>query len=225
MAPNELNQFTCDLEDASERLRLLRENLPVQVSIAALGVAEKLPWKILTLRESLLWRIEELGRVGLESVKSNNAIAAVVLARALLETVALLWEVHRLFDASRDVRGDEMTTLVDRMLLGSYQDDALPKPIRVGKFIDALNVKFPGVRRKYDEMSELAHPNFRGVHGSHARIDKERFMTFYGRDNQAFQSSLRDTANIMVACLATAEISYNEIADLFPDFLKRFTPL
>lgn len=221
----ESDRLSRDIEVAEKVLLLLQESLPKRVDIAALGVKEKLPWKILTLREALIWRIHELGRTSLECVKNKNAVAAVVLVRALLESVALLWGVRRLLDPDRSESEDELADKVDRMLLGSKKDERLPPPINVLSLIESLTKRFPGVRGQYDALSELAHPNWRGVHGSYAEIDKENFVTFYGRSSKSSQLSLETAASTLIACLDTADASYNEISDLFPEFLKSFTPL
>jgi hypothetical protein len=47
--------------------------------------------------------------------------------------------------------------------------------------IDHMDRQFPGVRARYDELSEFAHPNWSGVFGLFAIIDRQTCTARFGR--------------------------------------------
>ena len=78
------------IKEIRERLTLFESSLPSRVDGFALCQESKLPWKALCYRESLIWRIVELGQVALECFETKKIASAILLTRAAMETCAAL---------------------------------------------------------------------------------------------------------------------------------------
>ena len=70
--------------------------------------------------------------------------------------------------------------------------------------IDHMNRQFPGVRARYDELSETAHPNWSGVFGLFAMIDHDAYTAHFGR-------GLRKTTFVGKEIATTALNAYLEL--------------
>src|SRR4051812_27604097 len=88
------------IQEVQARIRILERSLPRQIDPIAIS-RTKLPFKILHLtnfscqrhhyRGATIWRITELARASFQSFEGEQLAAAIVLARAAVETGAALW--------------------------------------------------------------------------------------------------------------------------------------
>ena len=107
-----------------------------------------------------------------------------------------------------------------RMLVGSRTWGDMPQAINILTCLDAMDKRIPGARASYDSLSEIAHPNWRGVFGLYAETDRANYISYFGR-------ALGDTAtratgailNSMLGSLGAFEYAYNKISELMPGFL------
>lgn len=99
----------------------------------------------------------------------GNGVTATVLGRALLETVAVWAKALKKADEYLTTdKFDEYDTLLVQLFFGSKnprQRVGGLDPIHVLTAMDTLDKRFPGVRRTYDELSEIAHPNGTSLFG------------------------------------------------------------
>lgn len=199
-------------------------SLPTSVDVVALGVREKAPFFAMCLRESLLWRVEELSRNALSALERGDEATGIVLARCVTEATAMIWRLHSLLE-KRAARGavalhDDLKI----MWLGSKHDRALPQAINIMTMIDHLDREIPKVRQTYDMLSEVAHPNWTGVAGLYCRTDYEEHIAYFGRGIRGDHNS-RSAAALLVGGLGLFQYAYNKIGDLLPDWLAELTPL
>ena len=92
-------------------------------------------------------------------------VAGILLTRALFETAAALW--HLKVTVKRQLEKaiePDLETQVLKIILGHRSEATLPNAISVLTFIDRLTESFPLTRKKYDVMSEYAHPNWMERH-------------------------------------------------------------
>lgn len=80
--------------EAEGRLAGLARDLPRQIDPVAMS-RSKLPFKAASYRETLIWRVTELGRSAVENFKLDRVAAAVLLTRAVVETTAALWFLRK----------------------------------------------------------------------------------------------------------------------------------
>jgi hypothetical protein len=78
------------MAEVEQRLALLAASLPDSISVAALRVAAKAPYKVLALREALIWRTEDLARGAHQMLKQGDFASAIILARAVVESAAVM---------------------------------------------------------------------------------------------------------------------------------------
>jgi len=96
------------LSEADGRLALFEKNLPRQIDPIALS-RSKLPFKALSYRETLIWRVTELGRAAVENFKQHRVAAATLLTRAVVETTAALWYLRKKMTAALEAAPTEST--------------------------------------------------------------------------------------------------------------------
>jgi hypothetical protein len=70
-----------------------------------------------------------------------------------------------LLDDRQKLSPKDLNEVLMRMLAGSRLWDDGPKALQILSCIDRMDKKVPGVRKSYDVLSEIAHPNWRGVFG------------------------------------------------------------
>lgn len=213
------------------RVELLESSLPKRVDAMVVSPTSKLPFKVLLYREALIWRMAELGRAAFESFEQDRLVTAIVLARAAVETSAALWylcaKVAAAVESSSigDIDGHLMK-MVAGTATGAPKTDAstidviLPRPVRVGAFLEQVNKEIEGFSHQYGVLSEYAHPNWAGTVLLYAKHDPENRLTDFGQNIRTADSTkCIGVMNLSVA-LAMFETSYNRITALIPAFTK-----
>ena len=132
-------------KEVQQRLNLLSESLPLQIDPIGLS-RTKLPFKVLNYREALIWRMVELSYVAFQAFQARQFAAAITLTRAAVETVAALWYLEE--KAAAALKDDKLTDLDSYIMLlsGNYLRDDFPNPLRVRKFIEAVERRVPDLR-------------------------------------------------------------------------------
>ncbi len=209
------------LAEIRDRLARLEANLPRRVDPMAVSPTAKLPFKALSYREALIWRMAELGRSALDSFTNDNLASAILLTRATLETTAALWYLCAKVDSAltSGAVGDIDAYLM-RLIMGSKTDTDMPQAINVLTFVDQANKDIEGFRHQYDILSEFAHTNWSGTTGLYSKVDLKRFWTDFGSDVRNNEGPRRiGVINLSVA-LGMFERSYNRLADIMPAFIS-----
>jgi hypothetical protein len=214
-----------DLAEARRLLDLLGRNLPTEISVRALGVREKAPYNLLSVRESLAWRTEELGRNACALLERDDLAAGALLTRAITESAAFIFRLKDLLDTRATRELSEMHDTVVRMGVGWKGDPEFPEAVNILTLVGRMEKKIPGTRKAYDSLSEFAHPNWSGVAGLFAENDHEKFLTRFGRGWEKRDYARQSTANLLVASLHIFCSSYNEISEELPNYLAELTPL
>ena len=169
-----------DVKEARGRANVLRQSLPQSVDAAALGVWSKAPVQLFCTREALIWRTEELARTACDALEQDDLTAAALLARATVESAAIAWKLMELLDDRQKMSPKELNEVLMRLLAGSRLWDDGPQALQILSCIDRMDKKVPGVRKSYDVLSEIAHPNWRGVFGMYSKTDEAKFTAHFG---------------------------------------------
>lgn len=82
------------LSEAREYADRLSASLPDRIQIAALTLKSKLPFKAVSIRELLLHRMAALSSAAVDLFEQKRVIPAVILTRAIVETLAALFTIH-----------------------------------------------------------------------------------------------------------------------------------
>lgn len=225
------NKIAALINEIRESLALLESNLPRQVDGFALSQKSKLPWKVLLYRESLIWRILELGRSAFESLVSDTLLSGIVLTRAAVETSAALWYLCAKVEAVVD---SKMVEDVDEYLMklamgtatGWAETDSsadgltMPRPVKISAFMKQAEKDLEGFSHQYGVLSEYTHPNWAGTVLLYSNTNKETAITDFGRNlRNADNAKVIGIVNLSVA-LKMFHHSYNRISDLLPVFIS-----
>jgi hypothetical protein len=112
------------------------------------------------------------------------------------------------------------------MLLGWKNDPDFPQPLNILTALDHMDKQFPGVRDRYNELSEYTHPNWCGVFGLFANIDRETYTAQFGRGLRRTPADAKETAAAALGgYLKLFEQVYKWISDTLPKFIAELEPL
>lgn len=216
------------VEDLVEARRLaagLSASLPDKIEIAAIGVRSKAPFQLISVREALIWRTEELARSACDALEREDFTVAALLIRSIAESAAMTWYLLEILENRKGYTPAELNDKLMRMFAGSKNGWADgPEAISVLTFVERLNRNLPGFQAAYNSLSEYAHPNWLGVSGLYSKIDRKNFTVHYGRNLRAGPAG-HQLANALVGGLLTFEDGYNKIADAMPAFIDELEKL
>lgn len=178
MTQSRANRDARLLAEAQEFSEGLSASLPERIQAAALTLKSKLPFKALSIRELLLHRMAALSSAAVDLFKQKRAIPAVILTRAILETVAVMFRFHEgldrfLKDKSKDIGAFDESLM--RCLLGGRNYPQMPRPTNILTLVGRVGKTVPGFRDVYEGLCEYTHPNWAGTFGAFGQVDKEKF--------------------------------------------------
>jgi hypothetical protein len=207
------------IAEIAQRLAAFESSLPRELDPVALS-RSKLPFKALGYRETLIWRITELGKAALENYNEHRFAAAILLTRAAVETAAALWYLQSKIASAIKADGlGDLDEYLMRLSLGSRNFEKSPVAINVLNFVDQVDKRFAGYRKQYDELSEYSHPNYLGTTCLYSATDFDNYMVSFGANARGSKpAEIIGVMNLSVA-LMIFDHSYNEVADLMPAFI------
>lgn len=154
----------------------IASSLPERIHIAALTLKSKLPFKALSIRELLIHRMSALASPAVELYEAQRVIPAIVLTRATVETLAVLFCLcERITRFLQDKNVSELDSFLMQGLMGSRNDPDLPIAVNVLTSVDRVDKKIEGFRQTYDSLCEYTHPNWAGTLGVFGEIDRDAF--------------------------------------------------
>ena len=209
------------LEECEDRLDALREALTDNVDASSIGVKPKAPFLILTLREALAWRTEELGRNACDALRRHDLIVAVLLTRAVIENGALLWRLKELIESHEEQSLENLHQTIVSALAGWKSVPEFPKATNIMTHITRLARTFSDVSGVYDSLSEAAHPNWSGVFGAYGTFGPEEGTAHFGRNKSDTLSRACHYATALSGAMLTFEAAFNAVAELMPGFIDQ----
>lgn len=209
------------LDEIARSLLKVESSLPRRIDALSVSRVATLPFKVVYCREVLAWRCVELGREALEALNRDRLVTSVLLVRAVVETVAAQWHLHRKVVQALETRSvNELKRAVHRLLLGSRTSDQLPEALNVLTFIDAASKDLPELRAQFDRLCEFSHPNWAGTAQMFSQPDHDAPGVDLG-PNIRGQDTARTLAavNLSVAMLMF-ESAYDDLADNWERFVE-----
>lgn len=182
MAEEDANQAAISEEDllrkGMEFCARLKASLPSRVDPATVSTRAKIPFKALCVREILLYRVSELADAGLTSFRQNQLVAAATITRALLESVAFLyWLYKEVRAAVANGATGKIDEFLGRAMVGTRNESTPLRAHNVMNAIDVVTEDIDHYRDLYEELCEIAHPNWAGGLGAYGELNKE--MVWY----------------------------------------------
>ena len=153
-------------------------------------IRSKVAWKFASLRQSLTYRLVDLGEATIGEWSAGNLLASIVLARSFLETSALVHSVvKRLTKALDSCDIDVLDELATKELFGARLKEWVAEngiqATNVLSALDDMSEELYFMRSFYERMAETAHPNAFGVGQFYATIDKENIVVNYSRTKRS----------------------------------------
>lgn len=209
------------MNEIKERLSAIEASLPRQMDILAVSPRSKLPFKALSYRETLIWRMAELSQSAYEEFASERLASAIILTRGAVETCAALWYLKtRVSAAVKAGSTGDIDSYLTRLFGGNRIDKDMPQAINVLNFVDSVEKDLEGFRHQYDILSEYAHPNWSGTTGLYSRIDQEAFSVAFGSNPRNLPSPKHvGVINLSVA-LGLFEHTYNALGEEYAAFVR-----
>jgi hypothetical protein len=209
------------MNDISRKTEVFASSLSTRIDPRTSCGISLMPFKVLVRREALAYRFVDLCSGAVESFRDEQLSSTAVLTRAALETTAALYHLHAKVESAVEAGtvGD-METYLKRALLGNRSKWGTRNAINVIAFVDEMDKKYNGTRRRYDELSEFAHPNWAGTLGLYHEIDKDRGWV-------DFSKAVGVSRNVGGICAVNLDVAqrifegfYAEIADMMPRFTE-----
>jgi hypothetical protein len=179
---------------------------------------------LLCIREALIWRTEELARCACDTLSKDDVAAGILLTRAVIESVAVIWRLKEILEDRHKYTPADLDGQFEKLLLGWKSDPDFPQAINILTMIGHIDRQFPGVKARYDELSEFAHPNWCGVFGLFSIMDGETYTAQFGRGLRRMPSK-EIAATALKGYLELFEQIYNLISDTLPEFIAELEPL
>jgi len=172
--------------DEIERLdQEIRKHLRSELKAADVSVVAKIPHKTQVLLQVGLRRVIELADSTIRELNATAVIPPFVTTRALFETACVMYYTLRratsVLKSHSPVDFDRFDDDVMQLLLGN-KGEGWGGPIHAKNIltiIDHVDKVFEGTRAVYDDLSEIAHPNYAGMLHVYERPDlQERRAIF-----------------------------------------------
>jgi len=201
------------LAEAKEIAERLAASLTNKIPAAGLTPRSKLPFKTLSIRELLIHRVSELASSAVENFERDRVVAAILLTRAVIETVAVLFALHERVECFLENKNaDEFDAFLMRTLMGSRINSDLPTAVNILTLIDRLNTVVEETRTTYDALCEITHPNWAGLLGSFGDIDRKALELRLGTAGRS--RGMSAGVNALSGSLMAFQHYYNELAKL-----------
>jgi hypothetical protein len=175
--------------------------------------ASKGAWWLALFEQAILHRILILVSGATTLWEARNPVAAVLSARSLLESGAVVLQIERQLShlAASGRLADIDAYVADRAFSqpgGWIEQARKTRPVDVPSAIDEADRASPGVRFCYDRLSEFAAPEAVGQHAVFGAIDKTGTSAEFRDDESLDPSTFRlilDAARIVVPVAAALE--------------------
>jgi hypothetical protein len=201
-----------NLEDGRKELAAIKAYLVEAIDLRAIS-RWQLPGKAQIIRESLLWRIEELAQNAFDALDAGRFVASALAARAVMETTAGLVFLESLMQLAIEEGVDKALVLkIDRFLINSKIWEEIEDPIHINDMLREVEKVIPGFFEQYYAiLSESAHPNWAGTFGAFGTFDKAKVLAIFKVGGRSPDTQRQKIAIILAATLGLAK-GYYEIS-------------
>ena len=164
-----------DLNVSLDRLSGLRAT---EIVVSGKFARSKIAWKLATYQHVLLHRLVALADGAAIAWNSRATLSAMLSARALMETFAVMAEFER--KVTRLLKEEDLGGLDALAQNGIFasrdeeltKDNPETKATNIVTYIDKFDKHAEGFRGHYDMLSERCHPNAMGHNFMFAKLDR-----------------------------------------------------
>jgi hypothetical protein len=149
----------------------------LEINVSGKFLRSKIAWKLAVYQHALLHRIVALMDGVAVAWNNQCTLSAMLSARALMETLAVMAEFEQQVDRllkEQDLGG--LDTVGQNATFASRDPEWTKeypetKAMNAVTYIDKLNKRFEGFRGHYDRLSERCHPNSLGHNFMFSKLD------------------------------------------------------
>jgi hypothetical protein len=191
----------------------LRKNLPLGGLYSRNKVAHKwkAPFRSITLRECVFWRIQDLLAQAHILYGGNHILGSRILIRSAMETLAVLIYLNQLTEKvlSGQLGFHEFSKKTGKLLLGSRDGTTKHDSINIMTMLGHCDKRYPGILQMYATLSESAHPNWEGICYGYSKIDHDNYETNFSNNWSDMWSEKHES--LMFLVMQTFENEYNNV--------------
>lgn len=144
-------------------------------------------WKAEMFLNSMLFRALSISSGICLNWNTGNGLSAVILARALMETGAVTWDMKNYilknFNDKNIENIDKKLTIQTLAYSARISDENFPPPFNIMDSIREIDKSFSGLKRTYDFLSDFAHPNYTGSLSSFGKSNAQKTGFTFSFDN------------------------------------------
>lgn len=184
----------------------------------------KIPFKTTVLLQVGLRRALELTESTVREINAHSLVSAFVTSRALFETACVIFYTWKKVETVLNSRSNRVLEEFDddvmQLLLGARDKD-WGGPVQAKNIltvIDHVSKVFKEARKRYDALSEFAHPNYAGMLEIYQRSDnrRQRFIHPW-KDNRGRLPLLMAS---VLESLTIINFALEKFKDRLPDFVR-----
>ena len=164
-----------DLNASLDRLSGLRA---VEINVSGKFARSKIAWKLATYQHVLLHRLVALMDGAAVAWNNRGTLSAMLSARALMETFAVMAEFERRATGLlKEENLGGLDALAQNGIFASRDEDWIKEnpetaAISILTYIDKFDKRAEGFRGHYDILSERCHPNSLGHNFMFSKLDR-----------------------------------------------------
>lgn len=197
----------------------LHDMLPSQVLACEVSATAKVPFKVHALRGAMLLRLHDLSDAACSLFQAGRVIPGMILARAGIETAALLVVLRRKLEAA--LRERDVTVaddFLERALGGDQYFSGGYEPYRVRRAMEHVEKEQSFVKDIYAWLSEHTHPNrLGGAEGYSVYYRAERRIDFEFNADEVHSG---EGHIAIVSAIRLAMEAHGRIEALLPEFIS-----
>jgi hypothetical protein len=209
-------------------LEVLRVSFLSEFSAEHVERVHPLVWKTAVTYQCLVRRTVETADGLLLGWNAGNIITAVTMARSLIETASLVFDLTEgLEKAVKNKNLHAFDDLVNKRLLGTRDESLLKQGAgyaaanvltfidKLDRFDQTLHKGKPGARKRYDQLSGFVHPNYHGVVHLYGELNIEKHTMKFGT-NEARRNELLVVVGKGLAVVGIVELCRRKVIGLIP---------
>jgi len=198
-------------------LRAMSKNLPSVVDPMTISRSAKIPYKALSFRHAIHHRVVDLGEIAARQYSSGKTVAANILTRSIVESVALLYlMIKKMKQVVAEQRVGEFDDFMMKALFGCRDTGRQVEAVNALTAIDQVERESPGIRSVYDGLCEIAHPNWDGTSYAYGELDLSNGVL---RLSPKYQENIRSGLPGLVGTMELFTSCDREFSEIFASFV------
>lgn len=203
-----------------------RKQLRPKLEAEDLSPVAKIPFKTSVLLQVGLRRALELTESTVREINAHALVSSFVTSRALFETACVMFytwkKVEAVLTSPSPPCLEEFDDDVMQLLMGGRDKD-WGGPVQAKNIltiIDHVSNVFEQARKRYDGLSEFAHPNYVGMSDMYNRPDKQRQRVIF---IHPWKDNLGPLPMLMAGVLESLTIinfALQKFEERLPDFIR-----